>query len=325
MDDIIKQYDRAQAEIDKIDGHVDMLLQRKWQHDTQLLIEQSREEARRDALRLHEEDLKQRALDRAASREDRLMYWGQLNDLRERHLQAELSKPGSASYWDSVDGRIAQPSNADLIANAEAVKKGQPSRYGQKLAPQAAQETHLLATAGPALDALDNIIDDITKEAPGENITAALLQRLKRRAGIGEKIALFQSLNMDAAIEQARALSGTVPRIAILRMIKGEAQPNEMQTTSVAHTVNDALRTSITNKVSQTTGDPQAFKKMQSENIQYKIFEMASTPPETMWVRLKGNKATDQFGPKRELTPDEKAAGWEIIPAPVRSRPVVEK
>ena len=170
------------------------------------------------------------------------------------------SQKAHGSYYDFANGEVREISLGQWQENNERINRGERPAF-RPLSNQQIQLVERLAVAPPILDRLDELINKINAEAPGENITTGLINKLKGKAGISADIQEINTLNLDNALENAAALSGGQPRIAILQMIRGEATPNVSMTADVAHRLVQTTRTTIANRLAKTTGDPDAFDK----------------------------------------------------------------
>lgn len=178
-----------------------------------------------------------------------------------------LAQPAPGRYYDPEQG-VRTVTKKELRDDLATAAGGGKPKF-RELKPQEVQLAERVAIGFPILDRLDQLMDKIQVAAKGENITQGLINRLKLRSGISEDLKEFTTLKLDAALEQAAAMSGGMPRIAILKMLRGEASPSESETISVAKRAIETTRTTLKNRITQSTGDPNGWKVLSKDLEQY--------------------------------------------------------
>jgi len=206
----------------------------------------------------------ERAADAKARIAETERYHREQAERQKRVEEEKLDAVAPHPAYDYEKGMVRQVTKREEMDNAEALQAGKPAAL-RSLQPQQVQLLERLAVAPPILDRLDKLIDKINAVAPGENITQGLINRLRRRAGISPDMQEIMTLNLDNALENAAALSGGQPRIAILNMLRGEATPNEFMTAETAHRAIATTRTTIYNRGQGMTGDPETIPKLAKE------------------------------------------------------------
>lgn len=200
----------------------------------------------------------------AIAREEGRMRQAEINLRREE----ALDQPAHGRYYDSEGGDVRTISKRELMQDVSAAAGGGKPRF-REMKPAEAQLIERVAIGFPILDRLDKLMDKIQVAAKGENITQGLINRLKAKSGISEDLKEFATLKLDQALEQAAAMSGGMPRIAILKMLRGEASPGEHETIGVGKRAIETTRTTLKNRITQSTGDPEAWKKLSDKLEQY--------------------------------------------------------
>jgi hypothetical protein len=181
---------------------------------------------------------------------------------RDRLRLAEKGEePAAGDFYDRQQGRVRVITKGEEKADLAAVKAGGQPQF-KKLSTVDKNLVERLAVARPIVDRLDQLVDKINVVAPGQNISAGLLQRLKRVAGIGEDITQIENLSVEAGTEITAALSQGQPRVTIFNMVLGKIEPKATQTWSVAKQQVQTMKTTLQNRVQSATGDPDAFNKL---------------------------------------------------------------
>jgi len=224
-------------------------------------------ENKQDRLRLERDRLEQKAW----FEEQQIERWGldrqQRDEASKRHEQTvaalkqlalDVHFKGS-SYYDKEQGEIREITGEEWQADHANLMAGHP-RF-KMLRPKEAELADRLANAGPILTALDSLIKDITARA-GPNITVGVINKLKKQAGIGAKIMQMRKLSVDSNLEETAALSSGVPRMTILHILREEGSAHDGMATDAALTVNQTVRTGVSNRLTRMTGDPEALTKL---------------------------------------------------------------
>lgn len=192
---------------------------------------------------------------------------------REEKKSDKRDVPYKHSVWDKERGDIVTVTQGEREDDLQRALRNEPTRF-KDIDNDEKKSIDRLALAPSIIKRLDVLIDRILAENPGENLTQGLINRMKRK--MGPDIAVFEELNKDVSVELASALSGGSPRISILNMIQGTA-PDLSFTRETAHAQTAAAYTTIANRLTRLTGDPQAVERVSKDFRDYGAAEQRIT------------------------------------------------
>jgi len=208
-------------------------------------------------------------------------------------------------FYDRERGEVRQISQGELEDDLAATKGGAPQRF-RHLSTQESQLVDRLKIAKPILDRLDQLVPRILAEAKGQNLTQGLVNRIAGQLGLSADIAEFQAINADQVIEQATALSGGPARIAVLKLLMNHATPQDYVTADVARRQIATARTTIGNRLTGLTYDPEAMTRLAAPMRAY-----GRQPGPKPGTYVEGGKVYTDDG-KNVLV--QGAKGWEWQP-----------